>query len=315
MAWKQQEREVRGEIMRTDIFVQVFSETRDEVLMEGDIDRAFEMFRDFESRFSRFKEESELSALNRSVICQVSDDLLEMMLLCQEYHQETDGIFDPTILPVLEQEGYQMSFGTTHFGQPILLPKNTRRFSWVDIHIDAVSKTISKPLDCRIDLGGIGKGYIVDRVARMLSVYYQNFLVDAGGDMYVAGGNRDANLPYFAVDIENAFETEASAGLLLISDRAVATSGVNRRRWQVGEREKSHLIDVKKNKSVVGDILTATVIAPSVVRADVFAKTLCILGAKQAMLFAERKQLPILLLLKDGTIQKNEFLKLFLWEK
>lgn len=315
MAWKQQEREVRGEIMRTDIFVQVFSETRDEVLMEGDIDRAFEMFRDFESRFSRFKEESELSALNRSVICQVSDDLLEMMLLCQEYHQETDGIFDPTILPVLEQEGYQMSFGTTYFGQPILLPKNTRRFSWVDIHIDAVSKTISKPLDCRIDLGGIGKGYIVDRVARMLSVYYQNFLVDAGGDMYVAGGNRDANLPYFAVDIENAFETEASAGLLLISDRAVATSGVNRRRWQVGEREKSHLIDVKKNKSVVGDILTATVIAPSVVRADVFAKTLCILGAKQAMLFAERKQLPILLLLKDGTIQKNEFLKLFLWEK
>ncbi len=315
MAWKQREQEVKGEIMRTDIFVQVFSETRDEILMEGDIDRAFEMFRDFESRFSRFREESELSALNRSVTCQVSDDLLALLLLCQEYCQETDSIFDPTILPILEQEGYQKSFGTTHFGRPIPSPKNMRRYTWADIHIDAASRMISKPLDCRIDLGGIGKGYIVDCVARMLSTYYQDFLVDAGGDMYVAGSNRSAHLPYFAIDIENALETETSAGLLLLSHQAVATSGVNRRRWQIGEKEKSHLIDVKKNESVEGDILTATVLASSVVRADVFAKTLCILGAQQAMLLAERKQLPAFLLLKDGTIQSNEYMKPFLWEK
>ena len=73
MAWKQQEREVKGEIMRTDVFIQVFSETRDAESMEADLDRAFRMFRDFESRFSRFREESELSALNRSSVCRVRD--------------------------------------------------------------------------------------------------------------------------------------------------------------------------------------------------------------------------------------------------
>jgi thiamine biosynthesis lipoprotein len=300
--------------MRTDIFVQLFSDTRDEWQMEQDLDRAFALFRDFESRFSRFQVESELSLLNQSTTCRVSQDLYAILALCARYFEETGGVFDPTILPVLEQEGYQWSFGTAHFGKSLPLLAPTRRFTWADIQMDARSCTLSKPLACRIDLGGIGKGYAVDCVVKMLSPHYRNFLVDAGGDMYAAGGNRGADLPYFAIDIENPFEAGASAGLLLVSHQAVATSGVNRRRWQQKGKEKSHLIDTQRNASLAGDIVTATVLAPSVVRADVLAKTLCMLGAKQALLFAERKQLPVCLLLKDGTIQRNDFLKPFLWE-
>ena len=313
MAWGQREREVAGEIMRTDVFVQVFSESRDERLMEADLDRAFEMFRSFESRFSRFREENELADLNQSTVCRVSDDLLEIMLLCQRYYKETGGIFDPTILPILEQEGYQSSFGTENFGVRIG-GKSNRRYTFADIQIDTLTQTISKPLDCRIDLGGIGKGYAVDCVARMLSEYYQDFLVDAGGDMYASGKNHGDHLPYFAIEIENAFEEKARAALLLVSDQAVATSGVNRRRWQSEGKEKSHLIDVEKSESVMGNILTATTIAFSTVDADVMAKTLCILGRERGWSFAQRNRLPAFFLMKNGTIQINEFMKPFLWE-
>jgi len=313
MTWRQREREVVGEIMRTDVFVQVFSEIRSEALMEADIDRALDMFRDFESRLSRFREGNELSVLNHSTVCRVSDELFEILLLCQRYYKETNGIFDPTILPVLEQEGYQSSFGTVNFGKSGDV-HDAKQYTFADIQIDTFSQTISKPLDCRIDLGGIGKGYIVDCVARMLSEYYQNFLVDAGGDMYAAGRNHSGSIPYFAIEIENDFEEGVNTGLLLVSNQAVATSGVNRRRWQSGGREKSHLIDVGKSESVAGDVLTVTVVASSGVDADIMAKTLCILGRERGLAFAQKRKLPAFFLLKDGTIQSNEFLKPFLWE-
>ncbi len=313
MAWKQQEREVKGEIMRTDIFIQVFSETRDTESMEADLDRAFRMFRDFESRFSRFREESELSALNRSSVCRVSDDLLEMILLCREYFVETDGVFDPTILPILEREGYRSSFGTEGFGVPGE-EGIVRQYDFSDIQVDRSSRTISKPSDCRIDLGGIGKGYIVDRVARMLLEQYRNFIVDAGGDMYLSGGNRIGHIPYFVIDIEDLSREDRSAGTLLLSDRAVATSGVNRRRWQQGGVEKSHLVHPEENRSVSGDILTVTIVDPSPVRADIMAKTLCILGRERGKVFAKENRLPAFFLLKDGTIEANEFIKPYLWE-
>lgn len=313
MTWKKCEREVRGEIMRTDVFVQIFSEVRDDGQMENDVDRAFDMFRDFESRFSRFREGNELAALNQSSEYQVSDDLLRMLLLCQEYFEETNGIFDPTVLPVLEREGYHSSFGTKNFGVPMKWGTDPS-FSFSDIHIDHASQTVSKPADCRIDLGGIGKGYIVDCVSEMLSLNYQDFIVDAGGDMYVSGRNQTTRFPYFAIDIENPLEEGGSAGLLLLSDQAVATSGVNRRRWQSNGQEKSHLIHKERGANVVGDILTATVLASSSVRADIMAKTCCILGKEQGGIFAQKNHIPAIFLLKDGTIELNEYIKPYLWK-
>lgn len=313
MVWKKRERELKGEIMRTDVFVQVFSKTREEGLMEEDLDRAFRMFRDFESRFSRFREGNELSDLNRSSVCRVSGDLFEILSLCRKYYEETGGVFDPAVLPILEQEGYRASFGTEHFGIPSK-EKIVRRYDFSDLQMDRATLTVSKPIGCRIDLGGIGKGYAVGRVSQMLAESYRDFIVDAGGDIYVAGRNRMTRFPYFAIDIENAFRKDESAGLLLLSGQAVATSGVNRRRWQRDGQEKSHLIDVEKGGSVSGDILTVTVVDPSPVRADIMAKTLCILGRKKGMLLAQKNRLPALFLLKDGTMEVNEFMKPYVWE-
>lgn len=314
MTWNKREREVRGEIMRTDVFVQLFSETRDAVSMEKDLDRAFGMFRDFEFRFSRFREGNELAALNRASVCTVSDELYEILSLCRKYHGETEGVFDPTILPALEREGYRSSFGTEGFGIPSE-ERVGRRYAFSDIRIDDATRSVSKPIDCRIDLGGIGKGYIVGRVARMLAEHYRDFVVDAGGDMYVAGRNRDAHVPYFVIGIENVFQEDSNAGLLLLSDQAVATSGVNRRRWRDADgQEKSHLIRAEKGASVSGDILTATVLDPYAVRADVMAKTLCILGSEKGRCFARQHRLPALFLLKDGTMEVNELMKPYLWK-
>jgi thiamine biosynthesis lipoprotein len=314
MTWQSAEREVQGEIMRTDVFVKIFSDQQDALSLEKDLDRAFALFREFESRFSRFREESELSIFNRSSSAIVSVELFDLLLRSQAYVYETEGVFDPTILPALEQEGYQASFGSDRFGVPAKTPSQTRSV-FSDIVLNPYTRQVSKPKECRVDLGGIGKGYIVDRVAQVLRKTYTHFIVDAGGDMYIAGSDPLAGYPYSAIDIEDARYGKGNVGLLLLSNRGVATSGVNRRKWQQGQEEKSHLIDTRRQQSVASDALAVTVVAGSTERADVMAKTLCLLGWEQGKKFAQEKRIPAFFILKNGTIEANNFMQPYLWQK
>ena len=314
MAWQSAEREIRGEIMQTDVYIKVFSETRSLSQMEEDIDRSFEMFHGFESRLSRFREGNDLSVLNASSVCQVSEELFEILVHSKQYFEETNGIFDPTIASVLAHEGYAVSFGSSDFGKPQadgMLYQGT----FADVFLDTTRRSVRKPLECHIDLGGIGKGYIVDRVADMLASYYTDCIVDAGGDMYVSGQDRDTTFPYFAIAIENAREISDNVGLLTLQNCAVATSGVNRRKWHTDDGEKGHLIDTKRKTSIANDILSVTVLAECTERADVVAKTLCILGSKQAKIWAQERCIPALFVLKDGTIESNIFIQPYLWKE
>lgn len=314
MTWHTRERELKGEIMRTDIFIKVLSEVRDPDLMDADMESAFVLLRNFEARFSRFREGSELSLLNSSIgPCPVSDDLWGILGRCREYFNETDGIFDPTVLPLLEREGYAASYGTDAFGRSEISLSEPKQCSFADVVLDAETRMVTRPSGCRIDLGGIGKGYVVDRVAELLGASYADFIVDAGGDMRVAGRDRLAGYPYFAIDIEDAVQKSGSAGTLLLSDRAVATSGVNRRKWLIDGVEKSHLIDTRSGGSVEGGIMTVTVVSDTAERADVMAKTLCLLGRDRWRLFAEERKIAAFVILKDGTIETNQFIQPYLW--
>jgi len=98
-------------------------------------------------------------------------------------------------------------------------------------------RSVRKPRDVAIDLGGIGKGYIVDQVADELSKKYAHGIVDAGGDMRIMGKNREQNLDYWAIDVENPFDATRALAVLLLSECAVATSGTNRRKC--GTRDRS----------------------------------------------------------------------------
>lgn len=315
MTWHARERELKGEIMRTDIFIKVLSETRDPDLMDADLESVFVLLRNFEARFTRFQEESELSMLNASIgPHRVSDDLWDILWRCRGYFDETGGVFDPTVLPTLEREGYAGSYGTDAFGRSESDgSEEPRKFSFADVVLHAETRTVTRPAGCRIDLGGIGKGYVVDRAAELLRALYADFIVDAGGDMRIAGRDRLAGYPYFAIDIEDAVRKSGSAGTLLLSDRAVATSGVNRRKWHIGGAEKSHLIDTRSGGSIEGEIMTATVVADTAERADVMAKTLCLLGQDHWRAFAEEKRIPAFIILKDGTIETNQFIQPYLW--
>ncbi|MEI7750020.1 MAG: FAD:protein FMN transferase [Candidatus Moraniibacteriota bacterium] len=308
------EREVRGEIMRTDIFVKLVSETRSEADLNRDLSDAFSMFRDIGSRFSRFQNDSELSRLNVSSEIAVSPEMAALLSEALVLYRETDGVFDPSILPNLEKEGYAGSFGSESFGVPAS-GNASDSFAFDSLSVDLLTGIIRKPAGLRIDLGGIAKGYAVDRVVRMLRERgNEDFLVDAGGDIYTSGCDTERGYGYWAIDVAVPSEVAGPPPLLMLRNVAVATSGTDRRRWTTVDGSlKHHLIDPRTGKSAVTDILSATVVGDTVLQAEVFAKTLCILGRDQAFPFAEKRHIPTFLVTTDGKTVYTDHMRPFMF--
>ncbi|MCR4323310.1 MAG: FAD:protein FMN transferase [Candidatus Azambacteria bacterium] len=257
----------------------------------------------FEKRFSRFLSSSELCVLNKTSgdVCHMSAEMIDMLEVAQQWHKETGGIFDPTICEALERVGYNKSFdvasaasqtkeseefdGDAHHQRFLVCP----RFSDLRIHKEAGSVTM--PHGMKLDFGGIGKGYIIDVVARMLSYTYHNFWVSAGGDMFLSGCDSDAK-PW-EIMVQDPFNFEHDIGYLVMAGKkeiAVATSGIMKRK---GEKEGvawHHIIDPHTRLPAANTIVAVTVIAPTVTTADVCAKTILILGEQKGIDFIEQQE-------------------------
>jgi len=305
MKWKSVRKEMRGKIMKTDIVCEVLCADNDEDRALFYVKQAFEMFRDFEQRYSRFVAGNELWQMNMSEKIQISDELFDIIKQTQRYYEITGGMFDPSILPALESSGYVGAYENY---------ATQERNDFSQLVLDEENGIVIKPKNLMIDLGGIGKGFIVDTVARFLGEQFENVLVDAGGDIAVRGVNAKEGYPYWAIDIEHPQNTDESVALLLLKDMAVATSGRNRRHWMHKGQDMHHIIDPITQKSASHDLLSVSVVASTATEADVFAKTLFIAGREKGKAMAEALQLPAVFIDKDGIAVCNHSIEPYVWK-
>jgi thiamine biosynthesis lipoprotein len=217
-------------------------------------------FERLELLLSRFRPDSELSALNRLGSLQVGDDLLAVTMLALEARERTGGLFDPTVHDAVVAAGYDRTFDELPLDGPPAAPKRCAG----DVRIDG--RTIELEPGFRLDLGGIAKGYAVDRTADLVGEVGP-CLVNAGGDLV----GRERSWPV-------GVETSDGQITLALEDGAIATSGSDRRRWRRGGTDAHHLIDPKLGLPAAGDYLRVTVVAPSATEAEVLAKAV-FLGA------------------------------------
>ena len=139
-----------------------------------------------------------------------------------------------------------------------------------------------------LDLGGIAKGYAVDRAAKILGELGP-CLVDAGGDIAARGGGWPIGL-----------DTGDGTLTLELGDGAVATSGRDRRHWTRGSEELHHIIDPATGLPAAGDLLRVTAVAATATDAEVRAKALFLAGAEEAEREANATATPALLVTLDG---------------
>lgn len=235
-------------------------------------------FADAERRFSRFLVDSELSALNRArgpVV--VSAAMFDALVRARAYVELTGGAFDPAVGGALAAHGYDRSFapGALDRDDPVASPRSGR---FLDVVLDPEQRTVVRPASVQIDLGGMIKGSTVDAASALLPA---TSAVDAGGDARLRG-------PDWTIDIEDPDDPRRTLLSLRVSDRAVATSAANRRRWRIADGMAHHLVDPRTQAPASTDLAQVTVLAPTTELADVLAKAAFVLGSDAGRRLLER---------------------------
>jgi thiamine biosynthesis lipoprotein len=232
-----------------------------------------------EQRFTRFSEESELAQLNRSagVWFQASAEMYQVIEQAHRLAIETDGLFNPAILPALKQAGYDRSMDEIRNNPPRMEPPRlVEKHDFRQIQLDSASKSILLPHGMQVDLGGIAKGWIAEQAAQQLAQVSEACAVSAGGDMFIV------NLPQgetsWEIGLENPLEPDQDLAVLRVKPGAVATSSIAKRQWKHNGQLQHHLIDPRSGQPAVTEWLSTTVWAEAAVQAEVYAKALLIAG-------------------------------------
>jgi thiamine biosynthesis lipoprotein len=253
------------------------------------------VFENAERAYSRFRPDSELSALNRTCgPTTVSPELFDVLRRARDYSRLTGGAFDPAVGGALIALGYDRSFA------PGVLDRSAcgvtpRAASVVDLVLDDTTRSVCRPAAVQLDLGGQVKGRTADLAAALLPVAGY---VDAGGDAVLRGDG-------WLVDVEDPRDAGRTLLTLRVDDRAVATSAPNRRRWRLGAGEAHHLIDPRSMRSAESDLAQVTAIAGSAELADVLAKSVFVLGADGGRALLERVPgAAAVLVHRDGTVER-----------
>jgi len=271
-----------------------------------------------EQRYSRFLSASELSELNRSAgnWCQVSNELMDMLQLSIMYHHETNGIFDPSILSDLKRIGYDRSMNEIRANgasKPAHASNRTSRPAFNEIFFDFTDNRVRLPRGLEIDLGGIAKGWIVEKAAHLLNTYAEICAVSAGGDILFIGHPLDGT--DWDVYLEDPRSPTQMLAQFHIPSGAVATSSVMKRTWSQGEKVRHHLIDPRTGEPAKTNWLSVTVISPNVITAEVYAKAILIVGEKELPNLLNAKQDLIFIAVdEDGNLSGSPNYKEYMYE-
>ena len=284
--------------MNTDVGVWLWSTSPVAEIILHEVE---EMFQGVESHISRFRSDSELSRLNDSAgrgAVAVSPLLQRILSQALTAARSTQGIFDPTVLPLLRQAGYDRSFellSQRNAGNDTP-PARPPLIGWQQVCLSEANGSVSLPAGVAIDLGGIAKGWTVDRACEFLAGWGPA-LVDAGGDVRAKGLPGGEAWP---VGVQDPFLPDQNLMVLGLADCAVATSTIGKRNWLRNGQRFHHLIDPRTGTSSTSDLHTVSVLAGSATEAEVAAKTALLLGSAEGAVWLQAQENPAILIRRSG---------------
>ncbi|MGE5596128.1 MAG: FAD:protein FMN transferase [Hyphomicrobiales bacterium] len=230
------------------------------------------LFERQEAKFSRFREGSLLSRLNRGEPIEDAG-FATACRMALEAHDMTRGVFNPMVLPALREAGYDRTFEELRMGagapraQVVPDPRDALRVDGNRVELR----------EGGLDLGGIVKGWTVDLAVAELGVRFKNVLANAGGDLRCAGSDDGGEGWLVSID--------APGGALAWEGPvrgALATSTTRKRRWQTGRGEAHHLIDPRTGLPAAGGFVQASAWGELAWRAECWAKAVLIAGPELA---------------------------------
>ena len=248
-----------------------------------ELTRIEDLLTDF--RPSLFNQINEYAGIKPS---EVSDEIINLIFKAQEFSKQSDGLFDISYATVGRYWRAARKNG--------LLPdlkkiESLKKFiNYQKIEIDQKNKTVFLPYpQMRIGLGGIGKGYAVDRVCQVLNENgIFNFFVNGSGDIRVQS-TKKAPRPW-RIGIRNPFSENKnqSIGFIHLANGAIASSGDYINCLKINDTKYHHIIHPHTGKPAVG-LACATVQSSDTITADVYATIAMLKSPTEAIQFLNQR--------------------------
>lgn len=241
--------------------------------------KAFEEISRIENLLSSHKKGSDITNINQHAgvrAVKVSPETLAIIQRAVAYSKEFSGVFDVSIGPITELWGFNSD-------REVTLPESTQvskllpLVNYENIHIDAADTTIFlSQKGMRLDLGGIAKGYAIDRAAAVLKKNgLSRFLINAGGDIYASGYKTDRKK--WVIGIQHPRKPQKLIATAEVHDRAVATSGDYERFTIIDGKRYCHIMNPDTGYPA-DRCQSVTVFAQTAEEADACATFLFVVG-------------------------------------
>lgn len=249
---------------------------RDPAHAQRAIDAAFAELRRVEARMTRFRMDSDVGRANLGAAAgpvEISADTAEVLSLALRIAHDTDGRFDPAL-------GRAVALWDISTRREPPAPSQLTRFAgqrlYEQVEIDrrVGSEVVRfRSADVALDLGGIAKGYGVDRAVDALRAWgICAGLVNAGGDLYALGRSPEGDL--WEIGVRSPHDPSALAATLRVEDRAIATSGNYEQFFEHRGRRYHHLLDPTTAEPCPGPARSLTIAADDCATADAAATAL-----------------------------------------
>lgn len=288
---------------------------------EKAVDAAIEEVQKLDAMLSAENSKSEVYALNEQGNLQATDDLAELILRGKEIYQETDGLFDDTIYPVMKLWGFPAS--NYHVPTAAEVQKKLALVDGNKVEIqtrdsdekgrDSKEKTkfVTLGADQQIDFGGIAKGYTGQKLAELFQEYgVSSALVSLGGNIQAIGTKPDGSSWKVGIRDPKGGQQDY-IGVLSVENQAVVTSGGYERYFEEDGKTYIHIINPRTGYPADGDLLSVTIVSRDGTLADGMSTALYIMGYEKACQFwrQHREEFNVILVTDDGKIHISENLK------
>ncbi|MDR2885562.1 MAG: FAD:protein FMN transferase [Rikenellaceae bacterium] len=263
------------------------------VMMSPDSLRGIErsidsLFTVIDNSMSIFNSNSRLSHLNRGEIDQLDPYITYCINTAREVSAATGGLYDITVKPLTQAWGFATEEREAEPNVDSLL-----QFVGYDKIAIEGNRLVKADPRVQLDLNSIAKGYSADLVAELIeSRGVKRYLVELGGEI-VARGNNASGIPW-VIGIDEPVEGNMVPGvqtqvMISLTDKCMATSGNYRNfRYDDKGRKIVHSINPRTGAASPGNVLSATVVAPTCGYADAMGTALMVLGFERAVELVEK---------------------------
>jgi thiamine biosynthesis lipoprotein len=241
----------------------------------------------FEAKYSRFRPDSLVSRITAAAghaWVEVDEEMEQLLTLCDTLHFMTEGVLDPTALPLIRLWNWKSEHPAIPSADQIAAAR--RLVGWAKVQRKSGGILLPEP-GMALDFGGFGKEYAVDLVAQIAVDHgIANVLVDFGHDLRVRGA--PPGRPAWHIGLEDPQRPGTSwASVALSGSRGIASSGDYLRCFKIGGRRFGHIIDPRTGWPVANGCAQATIIAGTCLQAGVLSTTAFVLGVPKGVEFVQ----------------------------